>query len=296
MKKLIIPVDFSETSESAIAFGLQLAEKCNYEIILHHSVDFLGTYESMYMDAPQAHSFTEEVISDMEVQLENTYRRYSRDGLKMSKRLTIGTLINDIRRLAKEEEVDLVVMGTKGASGLSEFFIGSNTEKVVRLLDCPVISVPENTDLGTIRRIMVPIDLREIRPSFLREVSKLQQLFSASVEFVWVQTPHNIENDDLIEEQMNNLLGSYEIASSSFTIVRNVFPQEGLIAYSRDNDTDMIAMATHARRGIAHWFSGSLTEDVLNHASMPLWSFKLDEKEDSLDIEKFQNLNPANIN
>lgn len=290
MKKLLIPIDFSETSEAAIDFGLQLAEKCDYQVLLHHSVDFLNTYETMYMDSPHIQSFTDQVIDDMEVKLENTYRKCRKDGLTIIKHLTTGSLIQDIRKLATEEQVDLVVMGTKGASGLKEFFVGSNTEKVVRLLDCPVISVPGLTKLSDVRRILVPVDVNEIRPSFLREISRLQQLFSASVEFVWVKTPHNIENVELVEEEFNNLLGEYEIASSSFSIVKNVFPQDGLLEYASNNETDMIAMATHSRRGIAHWFSGSLTEDVINHSPVPLWSLKLNEIERPLNMDKYQHL------
>ena len=296
MKKLLIPIDFSDTSEAAIHFGLQLAEKCGYEILLHHSVDFLHTYESMYMDAPHSQSFTEQVIDDMEVQLENTYRRCRKDGLPITKHLTTGSLVQDIRSLAKEEDVDLIIMGTKGASGLKEFFIGSNTEKIVRLLDCPVISVPGKSNISDIRRILVPVDLEEIRPSFLNEISKLQQLFSASIEFVWVKTPHYVENTDLVEEEFNNLLNEYKIASSSFTIVRDVFPQDGLLNYARENASDMIAMVTHSRRGLAHWFSGSLTEDVMNHSKVPLWSFKMNDVERPLEIQKFQHLKAVNLN
>lgn len=290
MKKLLIPVDFSSTSDAAVDFGLQLAAKSQYEVILHHSVDFLGTYESMYMDAPQVQSFTQSVVKDMEGRLDSLYRRCKADNVEISKQLTTGSLIQDIRKMAHEHEVDLIVMGTKGASGMKEFFVGSNTEKVVRLVECPVIAVHGKTDAKSIRRIMVPIDLEEIRPSFLKQVSDLQQLFSASIEFVWVKTPHDMLNLDLVEEELNRLLSEYEIASSSFTIVRNVFPQEGLLNYAKENESDMIAMATHSRRGIAHWFSGSLTEDVMNHAEVPLWSFKIDESENPIDLDKFQDL------
>jgi len=293
MKKLLIPVDFSETSDAAVAFGVQLAEKCGYHVMIHHSVDLVHAYESMYLDVPHVQTFTQQVIDDMEVKLENMWRTLRRDNLMITKHLTTGTLVQDIKVLVKEQQVDLIVMGTKGATGLKEFFVGSNTEKVVRLVDCPVISIPHSMNIRSIRTILVPIDLDEIRPGFLSQIAHFQRLFSAAVEFVWVKTPHDVENIDLVSESVNNLLSEYEVASSSFSIINDVFPQDGILKYAHAIEADMIAMSTHARRGISHWFSGSLTEDVINHARIPIWSLKIDEKEKPLNIESFQGIHTA---
>jgi len=290
MKKLLIPVDFSDTSDAAVDFGLQLAEKCGYHVMLFHSVDFMHTYESMYMDAPHVQSFTQQVVKDMEVELDNLLRRCSRDNLSISKHLTTGGMLSDMRNIVAEEDVDLIVMGTKGASGIKEFFIGSTTEKIVRLIDKPIIAIPGNTKVDDIRKIMVPVALDEIRPSFLRQVSFFQQLFRAAIAFIWVKTPHNIENEDLLNEEFNNLISEYEIASSTFRIVRNVFPQDGIAIAAKEGEADMLAMATHARRGLSHLFSGSLTEEVINHVKLPLWALKIDEEEEPVNLDSYQDI------
>jgi nucleotide-binding universal stress UspA family protein len=293
MKKLLVPVDFSETSEAAVDFAIQLARKCGYEVMLIHSVDFSGTYEAMYMDAPHIQSFTDQVMKDMEIRLENLFRRIKDDDIKISTHLTSGTLVQDVREFVREKNIDLIVMGTKGATGLQEFFVGSNTEKIVRMVDCPIISIPIKTDIKSIRKFLIPVDLWEIRPSFLREVSFFQQMFSSSMEFVWVKTPHDVENLDLVTEEFNNLLSEYEIASSSFTIVRHVFPQDGILAQVKSTNADIVAMATHARRGLSHLFSGSMTEDVINHVKIPLWSLKINDHEEPINLESFQKLRVA---
>ncbi len=290
MKKLLIPVDFSDTSEAAVDFGAQLARRFGYTISLFHSIDLFGSYESMYADGPQIQSFTDRLTEDMEIRMANLKKRYQEDGLLINTYITCGSLIQDIRKIVREQDIDLIVMGTKGVSGLKEFFVGSNTEKVVRLVDLPVISIPQKTTLTDIRQIMVPVDLGEIRPSFLTEISLLQQLFSASVEFVWVKTPHDIENLELITEEFNTMLSDYEIASSSFTIKHDVFPQDGILAFANNSGVDMLAMATHSRRGLSHWFSGSMTEDVMNHCKLPVWSFKIQDEERPLNLESFQKL------
>lgn len=286
MKKLLIPTDFSETSDAALDFGLQLAKKFGYEVILFHSVEFVNTFESMYIDALNVHSFSKEVVNDCEARLQDMMRQCDMDASKLSTRLKVGDLISDIKEVVKEEKVDLIIMGTKGASGLKEFIVGSNTEKVVRLIDCPVISIPKTSQVRKIRKISVPVDPRELRPGFLQQISILQQLFSAAIEFVWVKTPHSKGNSDLISKEFNNALCEFEIASSSFTIIQNVSPVDGILSYVRKNKTDMLAMATHAHRGLTHLTSGSLTEDVMNHLEIPMWSFKMDENENRLILKE----------
>jgi nucleotide-binding universal stress UspA family protein len=293
MKKLLVPVDFSDTSEAAVDFGLQLAKMKNAELMLLHSVDFSGTYESMYLDGPHVQSFTDEVIKEMELKMQNLYSRIKEEGLNISTHLTSGSFLQDIRDFVEENDVDLIVMGTKGASGIKEFFVGSNTEKIVRFVDCPVISVPHRVDLGSIRKLLLPVDLGELRPSFFEEVARFQELFSASVEFVWVKTPHQIENLKLINEEFDNLLSEYKVASSSFTIIRDVLPQDGILNHACETGADMLAMATHSRRGLAHWFTGSMTEDVMNHAKIPLWSLKIIDHEEPINLESFQKLRVA---
>jgi nucleotide-binding universal stress UspA family protein len=290
MKKLLVPTDFSETSEYAIGFAVQLARKCQYRIILLHTLDFPIVYDSFYMDGVSLRAFTKEISENASVKLDNLLRKHRADGLKIETRTHEGSLVDGVTHLVENEGIDLIVMGTRGATGIKELLVGSNTEKIVRLANCPVISVPQATDVSTVRRIVVPIDLREIQATFLKEVSVLQQLFSASVEFVWVKTPHYVENLELVAEEVNNLLGEYDIASSSFTIIKDVFPDEGIRKYAENTKADMLAMATHARRGIAHFFSGSLTEDVLNHSSVPVWTFRLDKDEKPINLEAYQEL------
>ena len=177
MKKLLVPVDFSETSEAAVDFGIQLARRCGYEVHLLHVVDFSGSYEAMYADTSTIQSFTEAVMTDMEIRMENLYRRVKVEGVKITTHLTTGTLVRDVRSFVQETEIDLIVMGTKGAKGQHKFFVGSNAEKIVRMVDCPILTIPSKMTIDGIRKFIVPIDTREIRYSFLKEVSMFQQIF-----------------------------------------------------------------------------------------------------------------------
>ena len=136
---------------------------------------------------------------------------------------------------------------------------------------------------------MIPLDIREIKDSFLDKVAALQEQFKARIEFLWVKTPHNIENEEMVTEELTSHIKKHEITNFEFTIVKNVFPSDGILWHADDTNADMIAMATHARRGISHWLSGSLTEDTVNHIKVPVWSFKMEKKEKSISLNSVKN-------
>ena len=194
-------------------------------------------------------------------------------------------LVTAVKDMTSEQGFDLVVIGTTGSSGIAEVLVGSNTEKIVRSANCPVISVPAKASLNQIKRILVPLDIREIKHGFLEQVAFLRNQLNAHLEFLWVKTPHNIENEEKVSEEIGQVIRGHQITDFDFTIIKNVFPSDGILSHAENSNADMIAMPTHARRGISHWLSGSLTEDTVNHIKIPVWSFKLDKKEKAVNLE-----------
>ncbi len=290
MKKLLIPVDFSETSEVAVDFGLQLAAVLGYEVMLHHALNLVeddNRFYSVSADRTRRDVYDENMIEKQERKVENFYRKWNTKNVNTTIHLTIGTLLDDIQELVKLYDVKLVVMGTKGASGLKELFVGSNAEKIVRHLHCPVIATHGHANPATIKRILVPVDLDNLLPSFLIEMRHLYELFEAEMEFVWVHSPAHPEPLNELVDEFEHMLRAYQIPGS-FAIVRDALPHAGILTYANEMEADMIAMATHHRSGVAHLFLGSVTEDVLNHAHIPLWTFSLHREEEPIHLEHFK--------
>ena len=107
------------------------------------------------------------------------------------------------------------------------------------------------------------------------------------MEFLWVKTPHNVENNERVTEEFSGLLKTYGFKNAGLTITNSVFPSDGILEQASELGADMLAMATHARRGISHWLSGSITEDTVNHIKLPVWTFKLDKKAENLELSSF---------
>lgn len=285
MKKILVPVDFSEVSEAAVQFAIELAKKNNASVHLLNSakIDYFNDYQ--YPSLTNTKKLFEEVFESMNLRMERMVSEFDGEDVQVTGKVSELGLIIAIKDEVKDEEIDLCVVGTTGCSGLEEVFIGSNTERIVRQVPCPVISIPHSVDVAGIKKIMIPIDLREIRASFLKKVAALQKMFDCKLEFVWVKTPHNIENEEKVGEELKVILEANKIENYKLFIVKSVFPSDGILMEAEDSKANMIAMATHARRGISHWLSGSLTEDTVNHVSVPVWTFKIDKSEKPLKLD-----------
>ncbi len=284
MKNILVPVDFSEVSEAAARFAVDLAQQQGASVTFLNSAEinlFTDYHFALYSEKKVMET---EAFSSIKLQMDRMVQEFKVAGVALSGKVSPFSLMEAIREEIDEKDVDLLVVGTNGSSGLEEFFIGSNTEKIVRQVKCPVISVPQTTSIDSIKKILVPLDLREIRDSFLQQVRFLQTMFDCRLEFIWVKTPHNVENEERVAEEMHALFENYGLVNYSFFIVRNVFPSDGIFMEVEDAKADMVAMATHARRGISHWLSGSLTEDTVNHVLVPVWSFKIDKNEKVLKL------------
>lgn len=287
MKKILVPIDFSETSKYAADFAVDLAKKSKAEIVFLHSMHFNYYNEFPQGGAVGLTAVMDEVRKSVEERLDSFVAQYEKD-IKATKVLSGLHLLEAVKENVVDQEVGLVVLGTEGSSGWEEFLIGSNTERIVRWVDCPVIAVPSKAKFDGIHKILVPIDLREIQDEFMKKLANLQKLFGAAVEFLWVKTPHNIENDERITEEFGALLKSYNFKNADLTITNSVFPMDGILEQASELKADMLAMATHARRGISHWFSGSITEDTVNHINIPVWTFKLDKNANNLELSSFK--------
>ena len=288
MKKILVPVDFSEVSKFAADLAVDLAERSGAEVIFLHSMHFNYFNDFPYATGINMQSMIDDVKKAVTDNMEKFVGDFSTSKAKLETRISNLHLLEAVKDTVKEEEIGLVILGTEGSSGWSEVFIGSNTERIVRWVDCPVISVPCKTTFEDVNKILVPIDLREIQDEFMDKLVKLQKLFSASMEFLWVKTPHNIENNERVIEEFTKVVKEYGFKDSSFTISNNVFPSDGILEQAKDLEADMIAMATHARRGISHWLSGSITEDTVNHINIPVWTFKLDKKAKNRPLISFK--------
>ncbi|MTI30219.1 universal stress protein, partial [Xanthovirga aplysinae] len=197
------------------------------------------------------------------------------EGVAVSWKVEFGGPYSHISAQIAEKQVDLVVMGSKGVTGLKEVFVGSNTEKVVRHAKCPVITIKKPVNVSSIKEIAFAASLRKDEGAVIDAMKKLQEIFDARLNIVMVNTPNNFMSDRDIKKQMRRLIEKHGLENYTLNIYNEVVEEDGIVFFAEEIGADLIALGTHGRKGLMHFFGGSITEDVVNHANRPVWSFNI---------------------
>jgi nucleotide-binding universal stress UspA family protein len=275
MKKILVPCDFSRTAEEAFRFAVKIANRNESEIHLLYVIDS----SPGNMSAPElSHipTFDGAFWQRMEKQLQEKFcslrAKHRADHLAITFAIESGFLSQKIEHYIAKNEIDVVVMGTNGASGFKELFIGSNTEKIVRNVKVPVVAVPFGSNTDTITDIVFPVDPSEDPLNYLNELRFIQNLFHAKLQLLWINTPNIFKSDGEALEDLREFADEYNLRDYNFNIRSDHSEHEGILRYASGIDATLIFMPTHSRKGLAHWLTGSITENVVNHVQCPVWT------------------------
>ncbi|HZY79628.1 MAG TPA: universal stress protein, partial [Cyclobacteriaceae bacterium] len=255
MKKILVPSDFSFTSTQAYLVALQLARRTNAEVHVLKAIDLPFSYESSY--AAGHYSADKGLLRVLEDDARKSFEELKKksgsiDNLHFS--TLQGAVTDVIRTYIENEEIDLVVMGTNGATGFREYLVGSNTEKIVRFSPVPVLAIRQAVELSTITDIVVPTDADIVHPGFISALRELQSLLVAELHLLLVSTDHRLLNSNQLMKKLDDFAVRAGLQNYTLNLQREDGKKQGIIEFTREINADMIAMATHGRQGLTHLF------------------------------------------
>lgn len=273
MKSILVPCDFSPESREAYQFALQLATRTGGTVHVLKAVDLPVMYESALGAAP--YYFDPNLIKELKEDARSQYEKLKAQyptSVRTEFFVQEGPVTPTIRQFIKDKSIELVVMGTRGASGLEEYLIGSNTEKIVRFSPVPVFAIRKNVPLDSIKNIVVPTTF-EADPELMKRVRALQNFFQAKLHLLMINTPYNLERRADEKERLTAFANQHQL--TNFTVnTRDEFREpSGILNFTSEIKADCIAMGTHGRRGLSHLFAGSIAEQVVNRVDCPIWTF-----------------------
>lgn len=273
MKKILVPCDFSREAVEAYKFAVELAELTDLEVEVVNMID-LPTFVAGFDVQPYTYdpSLRKE-LSEASLKDFNNMKTIVGGSPRVKFKIVFDNVFRGVRELVEKNDFELVVMGTKGTSGVDEMLFGSNTEKVVRFSNVPVIAIRKAPKVSTIKTIVFPNDLGLDQAELVKRIQDLQSFFGAQIHLLWINTPARFVPDSEIEGMMNEFILHYGLENYRMVIKNDINEETGIRRYSREINSDMIAMATNGRRGLAHLFYGSIAEDVVNHIDCPIWTF-----------------------
>ena len=199
----------------------------------------------------------------------------------------------EIITYSKEHDIDLIVMGTHGRRGPKRLFIGSTAERVVRLSDCPVLTLRSDADKANavhMKNILVPVDFSDFSLDAIKYAAELAHSWNAEITLLNVieeavlPTVYGVEPvsvfhvDHLLEESasmMQNLkdtyLASYPNTNTKVIVGHAAF---SITEFAKENDIDLIVIPTHGLTGLKRFLIGSVAEHVVRNAQCAVLTVK----------------------
>lgn len=275
MKRILVPTDFSDHAVHALKVAAQIARDNDGEIYLLHMLELpnqAGDAIGSGTDIPEIMFFMEKARELFEDIKNEPYLQ----GIEVTELIHFERAFDGIIKISKKNNVDLIVMGSHGASGFKEMFIGSNTEKVVRTSDIPVLVIKREEQAFNPDKMVFASDFSdEIKKPFAKVVD-FANSFNAKLHLVYINTPNDFRSTHAAEKIIHNFASGFQFRNGyTAHIYNDVNVEKGILHFANSVNADLIGMCTHGRKGLAHFFNGSISEDLVNHAVRPVVTFRI---------------------
>lgn len=274
MKTILVPTDFSKHAEYALKVAAQVAKRNNGKVILLHMLELQQTGNDAITtahDIPELMFFKNAAVNKLDELVDSPYL----EGIEVASIVQFHMAFNGIIENAEKHNADLIIMGSHGASGFQEMFIGSNAEKVVRNSSIPVLIIKKDEEDFKVNNLVFASDFSdEIKVPFAK-VIEFAKSFDSHIKLVNVTTPNNFTPSRVAEKRMKEFISEFNFSNYSTHIYNDINVEKGILHFAKDSNSDVIGMCTHGRKGLAHFFNGSISEDLVNHSKRPVVTFKI---------------------
>lgn len=292
VRKILFPTDFSRCAQQALQQASHWAREYAAELHLLHAMVLLQDYSARL---PNRKEINEQLQNVAAAHLSETAQALQQENLNVKQALIRGiSTAPAILGYAKENDIDLIVMGTHGRRGLGHLFLGSVAEEVVRLAPCPVLTIRERetpAPVKAVKHILVPVDFSEYAQQALAYAKQIAAAYQARLQLLHVVEKaihpafymgtgpsvlvYQPELKDRAKEEMRKLLRETkgpEVAADLH--VFEGYAARDLISFAETYASDLIVIATHGRTGFEHMLMGSVTEKVVRRAPCPVFTVR----------------------
>lgn len=276
LKKILVPVDFSATSKLALSQASFVARLFKADVFLLHVIDVNNIPAKLYYPAIEQPDKTDlAVIAENKLaQLAAAVR--TEYGIKVKTMFNFGIPAKEIVRVASADQIDLVVMGTHGLSGLDELFMGSNSQKVTTMCPCPVITVRRRVAKKGFNNLVLPIDDSTHSREKVNFALLLAKKFGSKIHILGLHNSGTVTDNRKFQLKIDSVQKLVQKAGLPFacTIQDGDHPAESAMHYAKKVKADLLVTLTgHESRytGIIPVISA---RHIVNHSTIPVLSIQ----------------------
>lgn len=270
IQKILVPVDFSESSKNTLNHAVALGKKTNAEIHLLHVISLSSNVFPNLGYAELSVQLKERVTEELN-SLANELK--STSNLNVSSEVMEGSVSSVIIDVSEKIKCDLILMGTHGISGFEEFFMGSNAYRVVTAAKCPVLTINMSSTKTDYNLIALPIDSTVHSRDKVAEVTTLAKLFGSKVMIAGLITEDHEEERKIFNVKVNQVEEHFRVNGIDFEskMLYGEDLTEMTNSFAQTVGADLIAIMTEqeASTGL---FVGPHAQRIVNHSRIPILS------------------------
>ncbi len=283
MKKILVPTDFTSTAENAVEAARLLAKKNDAEILFLNVIE-INSGESLHTTggAASGASFADGIIIQESIKRSEDEMLRLTDvskfrGVKSSYEIRLGKPFGHILNAIEDNDIDFIVMGTEGASGLNEILVGSNTEKIVRKAKCPVLAIKEPLNENSLKDIVYATNFGTNEGDVVNAIKDVQADFDSNIHLVWINTPNDFKSDATTRPLLDKFVADHNLEKCTTHVYSDIIAEDGIRNFAAYMKAGLIVMGTNSYTGLSRLIRGSVAEDIINHAVRPVLTVSMKE-------------------
>ncbi|MEL7124024.1 MAG: universal stress protein, partial [Bacteroidota bacterium] len=263
MKKILIPTDFSPIADNASAYAIHLASKLRsilyfYHVYhihkVEHNKDFPAHKQPVLLEKQRQMNLQEmkfmELIREYDLSLQTFVEPDS-----------IAALFD---RIVEKHQIDLVVMGSKGASGLTKVIFGSTAARAIEWSSIPVLIVPANFEFQPIKHIVLAIDKSTVSPSWLLSMKKIAHAFESKITILHV----NASTKEVYDLDHTLSFNSLEVEDRVIPLKNNI--NETINLFIQEENCDLLCMIRREKNLFQDFLQTSVTKNQAYNSQIPI--------------------------
>lgn len=266
MKKIIVPTDFSDGATNALLHAVQLAKKFDAGIEVVHAFSMPAAGSAVMVDITDI--LEKNAKEELEAYAEQIEQKQLAEGVDVSYKALHGAVIDVLGRICTSEDYGLVVMGTHGASGFSEKWLGSNAAAASKAVDIPLLIIPSKKAYKDYKNVLFTTDMKVMKnDNPLKILARMMEAYDCEVNFVHVEkSPENSDYADY-KNQVSEFLKDDSI---QYKIVQNSDVEAGIADAIQNENPDVLVAVRHSRGFFEGLFHSSVSQHIVNTTSVPV--------------------------
>jgi nucleotide-binding universal stress UspA family protein len=271
MKKILVPFVFSDQALNALKVAAGIARKAKAEIILVHnySLSTADFYNVYFFE-----NLNREKIIKINKKLDSILSLDFLKNIKISRQLFLNVKLWKTVTDRSFLDVDLIVMGKYCNREADDFFISSNTEKIIRLANAPVLTVKNKIEDFNIKKVVFASNFDGESYTVFKKIKYFANLYEARIDRLKIITPRDSEATPVSLKLMEDFATKFQLTNYSVNIVNATSIKKGISDFSDKVSADLIAVQTQGKTGLFHLINGSLAEEVAKHEGRPVLSVR----------------------